>query len=271
MGLALLTLSQPAFAADPQPLEHRPWLEIDLPYDLSVTGVSLALWLVPELAKDHILPADCRWCDTKSSLNAFDAGARSAFAPVDRHASSVASDVMAFGVTPLLALGLGAWAALDAPRMHLARRLGVDLLIVAESVTTAMSMNQMVKMAVRRRRPGGLDDPTGEERTVDGNLSFFSGHATFAFALATSAGMVATIRRSRLAPAIWTVGFALATSTALLRVAADKHFATDTLAGAAVGSIIGCLVPLLHRTRAGIKLTGGEIPHGAMVGVSGRF
>src|SRR6059058_3168029 len=71
------------------------------------------------------------------------------------------------------------------------------------------------------------------------NLSFFSGHATLAFALATSAGTVASMRHHRLAPVMWAVGLLLATTGGYLRIAADRHYATDVLTGALVGSAVG--------------------------------
>ena len=40
--------------------------------------------------------------------------------------------------------------------------------------------------------------------------------------------------------------FALAGTTALLRVASGNHFPSDVLSGAAIGSLIGWLVPSLH-------------------------
>lgn len=52
---------------------------------------------------------------------------------------------------------------------------------------------------------------------------------------------------SRLIVPVWLIAEALATTTAALRVAADKHFITDVLTGAAVGSALGLLIPYLHQ------------------------
>ena len=43
--------------------------------------------------------------------------------------------------------------------------------------------------------------------------------------------------------------YALAATTGALRVAAHKHFPTDVLAGAALGSAIGWFVPQLYPIR----------------------
>ncbi|MDB4987793.1 MAG: hypothetical protein JWN04_2971, partial [Myxococcaceae bacterium] len=48
------------------------------------------------------------------------------------------------------------------------------------------------------------------------------------------------------APLIWALGVPLAALTGYLRLAADKHYFTDVLTGALVGSAVGFLVPWLH-------------------------
>ena len=42
-----------------------------------------------------------------------------------------------------------------------------------------------------------------------------------------------------------------ATFTAVLRIAADRHWATDVIAGAALGGALGYAVPALHLAAAG--------------------
>jgi undecaprenyl-diphosphatase len=51
---------------------------------------------------------------------------------------------------------------------------------------------------------------------------------------------------SSLVVPVWLGSHALAASTAYLRVHAGKHFWTDVMVGAVVGSAIGFLVPWLH-------------------------
>jgi len=79
---------------------------------------------------------------------------------------------------------------------------------------------------------------------------FYSGHSTFAFAMAVSAGTIASMRRYRLAPSIWATGMALAAATAYMRIAADRHYASDVTVGAILGSATGIAVPrLFHGPR----------------------
>jgi membrane-associated phospholipid phosphatase len=89
------------------------------------------------------------------------------------------------------------------------------------------------------------------DRPWDNNLSFYSGHTSFAFALATSAGSVATLRGYRWAPAIWAVGLVAATTVGYLRIAADRHWFTDVLTGAVAGTAVGVGVPYLFHRRRG--------------------
>src|SRR5207249_5722685 len=76
-----------------------------------------------------------------------------------------------------------------------------------------------------------------------------SGHASVAFAAATTYWVLA--RRERLPHRTRNTIFlyAGAAGVAALRVAAGKHFPTDVLAGAALGSAVGWLVPTIHPTQ----------------------
>jgi membrane-associated phospholipid phosphatase len=69
-----------------------------------------------------------------------------------------------------------------------------------------------------------------------------------AFAMATSYSYLFTVRhpRSHFRVPVWVGTHALATTVALLRVEAGRHFWSDVLTGAAVGMGVGLLVPWLH-------------------------
>lgn len=94
--------------------------------------------------------------------------------------------------------------------------------------------------------PGDLNDCVSSMRY----RSFFSGHSSLAF---TSAALVCS-HHLRLdlfgggAVELATCGVAMGTAaaTALFRVMADQHYLSDVLTGAAVGTIVGFLVPALH-------------------------
>ncbi len=68
--------------------------------------------------------------------------------------------------------------------------------------------------------------------------------------MAVAAAEVATLRGRRAAPWFWIVGLGLATRVGWARMAANAHWLTDVLAGAAVGSAAGVAVPLWVHHRA---------------------
>ena len=118
-----------------------------------------------------------------------------------------------------LAIGAGGWA-LDPPRRSRWRR-------GAGSVVGAYVLNTAIKVAVRRRRPEvpGLPPLTG---TPTG-LSFPSAHATSSFAGARAYSALVP------APPL----YALAAGLALSRLYLGVHWPSDSLAGAALGTLVG--------------------------------
>lgn len=78
----------------------------------------------------------------------------------------------------------------------------------------------LAKTLVGRERPCAASDSCGIDNP---DYSFFSGHTAIAF--------------STLGGPKWQVALPLAVSTGGLRVAAGKHWLTDVLVGAAVGSL----------------------------------
>ncbi len=90
--------------------------------------------------------------------------------------------------------------------------------------------------------------PLDFKMDFESRLSFFSGHAAFSFA---SAVFLSTIYSkyypdSNWKGVIWGSSIFLASITGYLRVISGMHFLSDVLTGAAVGSLIGYIVPLIH-------------------------
>lgn len=244
LAVALASPVVPAAArAAPYELRH------DLRVDVSVTAAAAALWVGTELAKGRLAPDACRLC----TGNAFDDGARSRLVWGSRDLARHGSDLMAFAILPAAVFGHTALAARDAgaPREAL-----VDALVIGEAVALSASLNQIVKFAVGRERPFvRFRNFDGTERPgdPDDNLSFYSGHTALAFSTVAAAGTVASLRGYRSAPWVWGVGLAGAAGVGYLRVAADKHYLSDVLTGAVLGTVVGIAAPrLLHpRKRAG--------------------
>jgi membrane-associated phospholipid phosphatase len=229
-ALALLALPA-ATRAEPNPLA------VDLRWDVPVVLGAGALAI--GLSTKAVAPTRCRWCAT----NSFDTTLRDHLVWHDAKSAGTASDVLANGVLPAAALihsGAAAWAYGDA-------RIGLeDAIVIGEAALIATDLNAASKDAFARSRPGAGPGAGGAAAK-----SFYSGHTTIAFAVATATGTVASLRGYPSAPWVWATGLTLATGVGYLRVAADAHWTTDVLAGAAVSGVVGWAVPyLFHRVRS---------------------
>jgi len=246
LGLALALGAGPAAAQDAQPAEPGSPFEIDLALDLPVLGVAAAAWVVPFAFGDEGSGAPCGAACDPAGLNALDrtvVGNRSPLA-------ATLSDAFV-GVSLALPFALDLLDVLVSDPPDGLAGYGVDALVLAEALAVNLALNQAVKYAVRRPRPYAYDPSLGPAgRTAgDAGLSFYSGHTASAFCAATAYATLFSLRHpdSGWVAPVWLATHALAASTAYLRVHAGKHFWTDVIAGALVGSGVGALIPLVHR------------------------
>ena len=153
------------------------------------------------------------------------------------------------------------WTGLAVPALWVAEwgsgrvsgeEIRADFGILGETLLLNYGINLAVRGAQWWSRPMTFASgaPKGERSRAQAHGSFYSGHASSAFAVATAATVVNGSRERPLVPKIpFAVGcYGLATAVSALRVASGKHWPTDVVAGAAVGSAIGWVVPFLHRT-----------------------
>jgi len=276
-ALMLLGDARPALA-DPPSAPH-PDLRHDTAADLVITGAGGILWISSELLKAQLGPSACRWCDRHAdgsdALNAVDATTRDAL----RWSNPSTADALSYGtgfvLAPIAAFGLDAVAAGHDGR---ADGFAVDAMVILEAAVIAADVNQIVKFSAGRERPFvHALPPDAKSRTSqpsDNNVSFFSGHTTLAFSLATASGTVASMRGYRLAPLVWGVGMGFAATTGYLRIAGDKHYLTDVVTAAIVGSGIGFAVPyLFHAPRAESSPVAGvaSSPQSTQLVIAGAF
>lgn len=253
-------------AEPPAKLEYRPILDVSL-----TVGALIAYTVSNTVGKAALAPDRCRWCEPPG----FDASIRDSLRWDDSGDAHVASNLAAFVATPVASVALLAAAGRHdgaPPRDWL-----IDAVIVTEAAALGAVLTQIVKFSVGRERPHvhalREDDKPLVENPSESNLSFFSGHTSLAFSIATSAGTVASQRRYRWAPVVWAVGLPLAASAGYFRIGADKHWASDVLLGAVIGSAVGVGVPsLLHRRvepGGGVELT--VVPTGRGIALLGVF
>ena len=143
-------------------------------------------------------------------------------------------------------------AALIAAPMEEWLTIGV---MYAETVLATYSLKEFTKSLVNRTRPYMYYDekPLDLIAKGDWNESFPSGHSALAFSGATFASYVFSkyFSDSPWKYVVMAASYSVATATAIFRVAGGKHFLTDVLAGAAIGTAVGFVVPWLHTLKAG--------------------
>jgi PAP2 superfamily len=218
---------------------------------LVIGGLGAGLIVVEFAVKQ---PATPRWND--SIL--FDDDARSALragSPGGRSRAATASDFLYAGL-PFYAIGvesgLVTWLGRD--RGDVALQLA---LINGEALIINGLVTRIAEKTIGRLRPDGTD-----------TSAFPSGHTSTAFTVA--AGLC--VQHSRLEiyggvadKLVCPAALTAATATGLLRIVADRHWATDVLAGAALGSLVGATVSWAH-----IR-DGGQAPTASLsVGGDGR-
>lgn len=225
----------------------------DVAVDLPITFSLISLWVGSQFLQPILAPAQCRVCghneDGADALNGFDGGVRNALRWDSPKSAGTISDVLAFGVAPVLSAGGNLLVA------GLNNRIGeggANTLIIAETVAAASVLNQITKYIVGRERPFVYALPEAKKATTDkpsdNNVSFYSGHTTFTFALAVSGGTVAWLRGYKNAAWVWSGGLLVAAAAGYLRIAADKHYMSDVLVGALTGSLVGFSIPyFFHR------------------------
>lgn len=197
-------------------------------------GASLGL-LALVAVEPAIVPSACRWC----SDNGFDDGFRTRLVWSEPRSARAVSDGAVLAV-PVLAA-----AALVAAADERGRRTLEDLSLVGASVAVTALGTQVAKLVAARQRPYAHHGRALYGELGDANHSFWSAHTALTMAAVTSAGVVAERRGYPAWPWMLAVGSAASLATGYLRVAADKHWATDVLAGAAFGALIGWGTPVL--------------------------
>ncbi len=131
-------------------------------------------------------------------------------------------------------------------------------MMYAETMALAVVLPEITKLAVDRIRPFvyNAEAPTAEKTTGDATKSFFSRHASVAFA---SAAFLSTVYGdyhpgSTAGPYIWAGSLLAAAGVGFMRYEAGKHFPTDVITGAVVGGAAGYIIPRIHRS-AGDRLS----------------
>lgn len=241
---AMLTAAEPVFAqAAPQADEPH--------YSVAWHGSLAAAALLGSgvLARlDASQSLACSWCGLDATgqprVPRLDAWAHAQWRwDNERRAASIShGTVSAAYVWPLIGL--------TAVHGGLGRAWGRDVVAALDTIALTQIVTDATKRIVRRSRPHVVFDAQPIE--VPGDVhSFFSGHTASAFAAVVGAATIAGRRHSRHARWIWAGGLGLSAATGYLRIAGNRHYLTDVLTGAAVGTTAGLLVPRLFDGQPG--------------------
>jgi membrane-associated phospholipid phosphatase len=216
-----------------------------------VVGLAAAVWAAPFPFEDQLVKTGCTCA--RSDVPGFD---RTALGH-SSHAAQVGSD---YAIAGLLVLA----PALDLIDVRLHGQswvsFGRDVVVIGEAVLVSGALDEVVKLAVHRPRPLAYSAAPGSDvaRQPDTYLSFYSSHTSNAFAAGMAYASTFALRHpdSSARYAVYGAVVAAGAGIGTMRVLAGKHFPSDVVTGAVVGSAIGLTVPALHRRRD-LRLTVG--------------
>lgn len=250
---ALAVVAHLAAAEEPKPtlVPPEPFTHDESPYalrldvDVATLALGFTLWGGTSLIASTTAPPFCGGSTTPAcnpaGLNILDRLALGHSSAPARTAADIISFMpVAYLAIDMFDVGLRNW------KTYL-----TDLWIVAETLAWNGAVQDIVRRAVRRPRPF-LYTPglyPSERDSPDAGLSFYSGHTSFAFALAVSASYTFTLRhpRSKWRYVVWPALLAVASIEPVLRVYSGDHFPTDVLVAAVAGSAMGLFFPAIHR------------------------
>lgn len=253
-----------AALAEPTPIvrgpgaSELPAFQLYAEYDLPVLGVGL-VFAASRLVREQ--PAYCAPLCDKADLNPIDRTTAGYWSPAWRLTSDLGLVALMGAAGTLLLVDEGFSNALN------------DGVVVAESALASIATVSIMTLAASRPRPFlyGEDAPLKDRKSSDASLSFLSSHASVAFAIATSSFI--TSRRlhpsGKLPFLVLGAGGAMAALVAVSRVFAGRHFISDALGGAIVGTSLGVLVPSLHGSP--LRLVPSAAADRAELSLVGRF
>ena len=236
-----------SFPAQAQDTNRSPY-EVNIALDLGITVGGLVMCGMPRLfVEEHIQPACGLDCDP-DDVNALD---RTVIGNYSQAAVTI-SDIGA-GTAWVLPHLLGAIDVLATSPSDGWAGYGKDTLVIVETLSVTLAMNNLLNFLIRRPRPLVYDENVDDDHRLlgDSALSFPSGHTAGAFAMATSYSRLFMLRHpdSPLVIPMWIGTYALASTTGILRTTGGDHFWTDVIAGAVMGIGIGLLVPWMHERK----------------------
>ena len=216
-------------------------------WDIVAAGALGAALLTVQFAVPA--PTVPKWTDQ----NGFDNAIRSVLrvsSEGGRQAMGYTSDALVYLLIAAPFLNATLVAGVEHERWDVGWRL---MVLDAQAILLATTITISIQKAVARERPFVQEcrtNPSLKDCSSGGqNQSFPSGHTTAAFAAVALEcfhhGYLDT-SHTGWAAAVCPLTVVAAIGTGILRIAADRHWATDIIAGAAIGGLVGYAIPALH-------------------------
>jgi membrane-associated phospholipid phosphatase len=223
--------------------------------------------------------------EPRLSSSPFDEAARDALRLSSRDARRAADDISDITLSLLTSYALLVDPIVAAAYSHESPSAGVQLaLVTIETLAITAALEGLLKMVVGRERPYGrgcgvtISEETDDCADNDRFQSYLSGHTSTSFAAAAvscTAHAQLGIYGTPGADAVACVSsFAVAGATGLLRIMSDRHFATDVLSGALMGTALGLGLPWLLHYRFDESESAPDVlvvPQGAGAAIRGTF
>ena len=226
---------------------------IDAPVTLGASLTVLAAYIYG----DRWIHPRCP-CDP-SGVNRFDRPAIGNTSAVARHLSDGTAAVAIIAPFLVDALDVGAGKAFNE-----------DAVVFVETLAINSALVTAAKYSVQRPLPRTYaGDPTLINRP-EGYRSFYSGHTSTTFAALSALSMTLRLRHGEKTWP-WIVTGVVGTSVAIERVADGRHFPSDVIVGAVMGTATGIAVPLLHSRRRSGRLSAMPQGGGMAIGWSIKF
>ena len=227
--------------------------------DAPVTIVAGLAVTLPYLFANQLITPRCP-CNP-SEVNAFDRGAIGNTSDVARQLSDITAGAVI--ILPLT------FDALDL-RGGSETVFREDLLVFSQTLLVNGALATAAKFIVQRPLPRTYAGDPSLVGKPGGYRSFYSGHTSLVFAgLAASAMTIRLRHGERVWP--WLVTAVVGSSVAIERVADGRHFPSDVIVGALMGTATGIAVPWLHaraRSRAGTVTVFRTSDRGVAIGFS---
>jgi membrane-associated phospholipid phosphatase len=226
----------------------------DLKKDIIIGGLSLGVFASPFFVENT--PPQIPDSLNKNDINGFDRSLMFSY----NKSLDIISDYGVYGmlVLPIVSVigngnDINAWLTYG--------------IMYTEAFFLTFGTKDLLKNAIIKYRPymyeGGI--PAGQEN--DYYNSFPSGSTSLAFLSAT---FLSTTFLQEHPDSKWKLpviigSYSLATTVSAMRITSGAHFITDVLAGAAIGSFYGWIIPFLHKNNSTNNIAVNVAPNGFFV------